>query len=453
MSDEYFNDPQDGADDPFLGSAGEYSDTIGATSPIEAARAPNRRRAIWAIGGATLVTVVLLLRAGGGASDDASVAPPTPGAQTAPPPTSLVAADSVLPQTGPASSSSSDPFLNPTLFAPPGDDAPPPSIFGGGDLATSGGLGTLPLPGAAPTLPVPAPAPSVPSSDWAGFSPAPSVGGFTPDELDRQASLDARREEEELRRARDEARTREIAEREAFLRQTGTELAAGQVEISAPNVGTSRLGGASGSGASFASLAAGVDDPSSGAQRYDLLPGTRVAAILTSEFDSGMAGGSRVEARLTQPLRDRAGRIILPAGTRAYGSASGSPRNTSGKQGVEMSFTVFVTPQNVVIRDLAGQGGDPETGASMVPARMNARLVERTIRGAASTAVGLALTQNSRESRSVFEQPSLRDVVIMDTRLNVDGLLRTQGGALNESGSPVTLHVDRDSPFILLFGL
>jgi type IV secretory pathway VirB10-like protein len=435
MSDDLFNNPEQDGDDPFLNTSGDFADNIGAPpeNPVEAARAPNRRKAIIMIGAGVAVVGFFLLRGGSGSSGGPQ-ATANPDTEFAPPPAVVQnPADILSIDPAPFMGGASDPQI---LF-----DSPPGMAPGDDPLGMAGAIATLPigggLPPGSPPLPQPQPAQSVTSwSDEGEFR-------VTQAELDRQAVLDARREAEELRLARAEAVRRERTEREALLRELGTVVAAGDIPINAPNTGASRFGGSP-------ALAAGLEGgtPATTANTYDLLPGTKISAVLMSDYRSNLSGG-RVEARLTQPLRSRTGAVILPAGTRAFGTASAENGRPGSPATVAIRFDIFVTPQNQVIRDLAGSAGDARTGAMSIAAMTDNHYVERVLRGATSTAVGLALTQNTQRT-SVFEQPSQRDMVIADARARAEAII---SGPIGDEGSVgPSVRLERDTPFVIIFG-
>lgn len=287
------------------------------------------------------------------------------------------------------------------------------------------------------------------------------------------AAEDARAQRELQKQMEKEAREKAKADERKRLREKGTKLAESEVSGQDQQV-RSALTDALGSSeadqmAALMNMAqqnAAALDPSTqapgsavpalpgasgGTDRdnvYGILPGTRINAVTTSEFISDAEGAGIVEVRLGQALR-AGGRVVLPAGTRAYGTASGS--YSVGRQArVSITFNTFVTPDGRVIKNLVGKAADPQTMAMSVPAKVDHRYASRIARGAVATALDIALTKDM-EPRSIYQTPSPREQAIMDARDRLHNILGTSVG--DEASTSEAVILEMETPITIVFGL
>lgn len=470
MTDDIFQDPHtdETAEDPFITpDDDEFEEELGASpvNPVEAARAPQKRKAIFLIGGALAAIALLFAITTRGGDDPADTAETVTAAEQAgsldpvvraEQPARQPAADTRQlieqePATPAPEQRGTGEFIDPSDFAAErepssfrpaqgeGRTAQPSSSSaaqsGRGQTAQGGDRQTTEP--ASPYMP--------PNRTEGQIGDSPGVP-FSQDELERQARLDAQREAEALRQAEEERLAEYRTSEEERLRGSATLIAGGQIEVQSP-AGQSRFGAVvqppvTGTGA------AGGEDRSVQSER--IIPGTQIPAVLTSTYKSDLGQG-RVQARLNAPLRDRNNAVILPAGTRAFGTASATSPSPGEPPRVTMGFNVFVKPSGEVVRGVTAEAIDPETLASSVSGDVDRHLTERIIRGVAATAVDLALTSQADDRRTAFEQPSAEDLAIQDARQRAAALIEGDVGDENSLDATVTL--EQGTTFVLMFGL
>lgn len=317
--------------------------------------------------------------------------------------------------------------------------------------------------------------------------------GLSPAEVARQARLDSLRERARADSARAQAEAKRRKEEEQRLRQQATLIASnndvlktategggglsrfGVQGAMAPIVagGGARMGGSGpGTGATGAPvarvgtpvdarMAAAMGAPGQAAggaggvsaMGFDVTPGSQVSAEVTNEFIGDMQGAGPVAVRLTTPLKLRNGRVLLPAGTVGWGTASAASVQAGRRVGLTMSVNQWVLPDKTVLRGQpVGRGADPNTYALSVPAQADWRFVSRAARGAASTAVELALTsQTQNRRRSVFEQPTPYEIAMNRGAQRVSNLLT--GGIGDENSLQPTVKLPRGTPVLIIFGI
>lgn len=283
------------------------------------------------------------------------------------------------------------------------------------------------------------------------------------DDLERQKLLDSLRVAQQEQEAQQQEKAEAQATLEERLRGAGTEIATGDVDLSANNQGQSRFstgstGRSSGSSVSQASSGgrsgAGVvpsEDEDTGVE-YDIVPGAKARAVTTSQFISDLEGSGQIQARITKPLRNRNNEVVLPVGTQAYGDARAQGGTDAGQQArVSVRFNTFVRPDGSVIRGLDGQAADPETLATSVEGNVDNRLMERVLRGGASIALDFALTSGQDDRRSAFEAPSPRDQAINDARQRVARIV--EGNIGDEESREPAITLEQDTELVIIFGL
>lgn len=280
----------------------------------------------------------------------------------------------------------------------------------------------------------------------------------------RQAALEEQLRREAEQKAREEAKA---AERER-LRAAGTLIA--EAKSSSSSMSTmlnpqmqealeGTLGPEQGAQVAAAIQALEAQSQSSGtastggrdaATGLEVTPGLKVQAITVSEFIAGQQGGGVVEARLTSALRDR-GRLVLPAGTRAFGEARATNWSPGRDARVSITFHTFVTPNGQVLRNqLTAMAADPQTLAMSVRGSVDHNYLSKIARGGAATAIDLFLTQDAAR-RSVFDAPSPRDQALADARERLGNVLGADIGDETTDRPVVTLPAQ--TPLMLVFGL
>lgn len=485
MTDDIFKDPHsdEGADDPFLVPEDEeFEEEVGspATNPIDAARNPNRRRAVYYVIAAVVFLAVILVFATRGGEDDNEV----PVAQTqqidetavAQRPTSDRTQAGQLLGEGENTNQIDQPgneysdqqgsgagFVNPEDFGM--DDSgglidqgteysPSGQQTGNGTGQTQQGVGEGSQQQGGNVGTTQGQNPYQPMQGGTGMNDLPQP--YDQAELDRQARLDAQREAEELARAQEEARLEYLEQEEERLRSAGTLILSGNTGAGAGG-GPSRVASPAGGDPSvegqsdFVVSPGGAQQvPGSGSMNEAVLPGTEVPATLLTAYSS-QVGGGRVQARLRNPLRDRNNRVVLPAGTQAFGQAQASAPGPGSPARVEMQFSVFVTPSGDVVRDLQGVAMDPTTMAESIEGDVNNRYPERIARGILSSAVDWLITEQAQERRSTFQEDSPRDEAIRDIRQRAGALIE---GPIGDEGSlGAVVELEQNTPFIMVFGL
>lgn len=479
--DDIFPHPHEdeSAEDPFVGPADEYADqSFGGTpvDPIAAATNSRRRLAVFGIltGIAVFIVFFLFARSGGRnqQSQNAAIDGRIDSTVIAAPPTSSAPVEdpfAATPQTPtPYPTGEPNNFIDPSMF---GDSYPTPDpyttpyqptplappAYRSGTYPVPEGISSVPqygarYPNSGPTWENPAVSPTGPGSK-------PSATPLSPEEIERQMELDLQREEAERRRAEREAALEAQRAEEARLRSQPTLVSENRDFLQMPSFltpGVSR----------FRDPQEPIAAPSTRDELRDtgsfesgvtsefdhlIIPGTRVHAVLVSEFISDVEGSSRVEARLSEPLRGRNG-IILPAGTRAFGTVSAAPLTRGGQDPrVAITFDVFVTPDGRPIRGLRAQAVDPQTLALSVPAKADNRTLQRLWRGILSTGVDLALTANAQDRRTAFEMPSPRDEAINDIRRRAATIIGDPIG--DESSIAPAVRLERGTRFMIIFGI
>lgn len=469
MMNEMFPHPHEdeSAEDPFTGPADSYSEqSLGASpmNPVAAARAPRRRLALFAIAGSIALLAVFFLmslRSRGDGDLDAPIVTGHIDTVARAQPASSASRQDILeistsswPVTRSSGRSNAD-LLDPRQL---GVDSlnRPPALGGADPLAPEIPIAAPPTTPEAPLYPGDLVTPPSQRQLGAVYAPPANAqqsqapGAFDEEELERQARLDAMREAAE--RARAEAEAREAARKaeEERLRSRPT-LVAEAANLLEQGAGSARPAGSSrfgldeeGSGMTEEGVRA------AGESNAEITPGTRVMATLVSEFISDAQGGGRVEARLDEALRSRRG-TLLPAGTRAYGTAQAAVPSPGRQARVELSFDVFVTPDGTVVRNVKGYAADPETLAFSIPGKVDHRYLERIARGTISTAVDLAITQGAEDRRSAFELPSPRDMAIDDARRRLGAIINGPIG--DETSIPPAVKLESGTRFVMIFGL
>lgn len=465
-TDEIFPHPHEdeSVEDSFTGPIDDYVDqSVGGTpiDPIAAATGSRRRLAMFGILAGVAVFLLFFLFSRGD-NDAATTSAPGSGRLDS----IVVAAPATVSQpqedpitTPPVSSSYSSPsssdanFIDPGMFDTPQGTAP---------------YSTSPT---APTIPgsqIPYPySPTTASPYGPSYGSVPGVtpgatqvpGAYSSEEIERQTMLDLQREEEERRRAELEAALNAQRAEEERLRSQSMIVISNESVINNYNVvapGTSRFRDpgetALSTLPSLPTASATEAEPITSSNAFDALivPGTRVHAVLVSEYISDMQSAGRIEARLTEPLRGRSG-VILPAGTRAFGTASAGAINPGQAPRVEIQFDIYITPDGQTIRGLSGLAADPTTLAMSIPGKADHRTGQRIWRALLSTGVDLALTANAQDRRTAFEMPSPRDEAYNDIRRRAATIIGDPIG--DESAFRPAVRLERGTRFMIIFGL
>jgi hypothetical protein len=501
------------ADDPFESPHDEFGGAMGASpvDPVASARKPQRRTALMLVAGAVLVVILIMVLGAKGKSKGATPPPSLAGEQTkrAEAPVTSTPVNQVPPTATPERSAApAGPIFDPNNLsrsAAPGVPAAPGAPNAPGSLnapsAPPAGPGSPSSNGArshasgAETLPTGASLPGrgrarsddpmaivesgagvsragqTPNAPALSDNPLPfptdgaaSVIGTTAP-TGSQASQMLREEAANHQRAALQEHAAKVAAlrefkkaEEARLKGQATKIEENTSLMAAGNGGggASRFSafeasaGSPGASGTSAIVAAGIATGQvSAAVKNDILPGTRVSAVTVSEFISDDQGAGQIEARLTQPLKTRSG-VLLPAGTRAFGTASGGAPQVGRPARLTVTFDVFVTPKGDVIRGLPAKGVDPKTLSTTVAAQSDQRYPQRILRGAVSTALDLALTAKAQNRPNAFEQPSPRDRAIEDARARFGAIINGPVG--NENSVHATVVLPADTEILLQFG-
>lgn len=269
-----------------------------------------------------------------------------------------------------------------------------------------------------------------------------------------------RTREDSIRRAEEERRRQEIEAAKELerqrLRSRGTLLAQNsQIPLDGRGFGVSRYGDPQASSATSSvgiqgqAEVLGSGTPDVTLSERSLTPGLRIPAVLTSEFRSGVAGAGAVEARLLADLADN-GRVVLPAGTKAYGRAQASPPRPGEQARVSIVFSTFVTPSGEVLSEnLTGHAVDPQTLAMSIPADVDHNYAGRIGRGLLATGLDYLLTRDTRR-RSIYETESPHDRMVEDARGRISNIVGDVGA---DSGASVAVYLPANSPIMVAFGL
>lgn len=469
-SPEHFPTPADDAsDDVFVSPQDDLPPGQLGASPLDTAarvRKPKRMRALLVLLAGALTIILVMVFASKRSVTPAPVAPGTVnpnGMVVAPVTTRPVNVDS-LTMAKPTSSSASSSTLDPLEVVNAGrGDMPTPPM--------SGPQASGAPPGSPPVVYDPTGNSARPDPTGAPQGVAPGAAsdpfGAVLPPATPPGSFQGRNGESVLPGAQDEAgaaeqrlrlKAQEHAAKEAALieyrkteeaRLKANTLIAENSSLARPGASgvPSRFGAPSTAG-SMGGAQAGAGLAGTGTAT-DILPGTRVEAMTVSEFIGDIEGGGQVEVRLTAPLRSR-GHLILPAGTRGFGTASGGTPRPGQPARVTLTVSVFVTPQGDVIRNLSAKGLDPRTLAFSIPAKAMNRYPQRIVRGVLATSVDLALTNGQTQRPSAFEQPSLRDQALNDARRRLGALI---GGPIgDENSQPATVTLPANTMIVLSFG-
>lgn len=185
--------------------------------------------------------------------------------------------------------------------------------------------------------------------------------------------------------------------------------------------------------------------------RLDIVPGTRIPAVMESEFRSDEMGAGSVQATLSAPVR-QGNNIILPAGTRAFGEARATGGTRPGQEArVAIEFTTFVTPRNQVYRNAVDAvATDPVTLAHSVKGEVDRNFLGNITRGAAATAIDFWLTQGSRPV-GYMQEPSQRDLAASAARQRTRNII--EGPVGDESTERPTVYLPSDREILITFGI
>jgi type IV secretory pathway VirB10-like protein len=482
MSDQFFTNPQDdpAAEEPFTGPIDDSSDeVIGAPGPSPVNRPKSRRLAaiIAVVSVVALLLFLTIFTRGGGAgakgqsqsnphgSMDTTVAAQIPpgeeaslqdlldsGSGVADAPTVSMPGQSqtglderALEQLAVQGEQAAlvPPEVNPFEVAPGAPDASQASA----GLAATGltdPMTGLPLSMESPSAPMPT------MTAEGEASPFPETNAATHADLARQEALDRKREEAELRKQRAQELAEARKAEEERLRR-GTKIAEGQVA-------SAQAGAPGGDEGGFADDArpssANAARPQGGSRELAqaILPGTRVPAVLESRFSSDVEGG-QVVVRLAAALRGKNG-VILPAGTKGFGVATATGGTAGQPARVAIAISTWLTPppEERTIRDeIPARSQDPNTQEMAIPAKVDRHYGERVLRGALNTTIGLAIASQGEQRRSIYDQPSIKEEVLQDTRKTVGAILGADVG--NADTVKPTIHLEQGAQFFLLFGM
>lgn len=342
----------------------------------------------------------------------------------------------------------------------------PTKVAGRTPEAASNPYGGFPAPSAEPTATRPAA-----NGDGHGRFDAPVDSATTEGreqrraeqraerEAARQAALQQQKEREALVEQRKQALAAAIAAEEARMKAP-TLLVAGEGALLARSTGAgaSRFGGATagtpasaGSGNDDPTLPrsarAGLDGRGSGDDR--VLPGTRVEGLTVTEFRSDATDGG-IEIRLSAAVRDKDKKVLLPAGTRGFGSVSATGGTAGQPARVTITVATWLKPNSEVVRGLSAVAGDPKTLSNSVPASVDQHYLDRGARLLASSAIGIVMTQNAQDRPSAFQAPSQRDLAMQDIRTKTQAIISDRVG--NEQTDKPTVVLAPNTKIMLMFG-
>lgn len=210
----------------------------------------------------------------------------------------------------------------------------------------------------------------------------------------------------------------------------------------------------------------------------DVPPGTQVTAITVAPYEEvliggGAAGGNGqatlpLEMRLTSPLR-RNGRIVLPAGTKAYGTVTMDQQAQQGLGGggmvpyglpvrVNVRVETFVTPSGEVYRGVPALAVNPATATAGFTPSVSRQPLQRVGRAMLQTGLDFVITANTARFQNgvsvggvpVVTTPSPRDIAILNTLNRSADLVRGLLG--DETTDMMRLRLPVSTPVILVFG-
>lgn len=263
------------------------------------------------------------------------------------------------------------------------------------------------------------------------------------DNTSSSSSNDSDGPDEEARRARlDSLRLEAAAAREARLER----LRGQKLTILSSGGGDNPLGlGGS-----------GTPSQNEGSRNASQAPGdmalpldANAPATLLSEFNSGLSG-RQVIAQLTSPLRVR-GRILLPAGTRAQGTASVSIGQRGRATQVSISFNRFILPDGRIADGFSAVAGDPRTlSEGLTNVGLNRHYPAQVAGVVAASAFELLVGSLSQNRPSSFQQPSVFDESVARVRDRGIGVF---AGEFEEGRWEPTVRIKKGTPMVLLFGL